>query len=136
MASIEELNAPPDTKKDTRSSLMKAKSKSLAGQKVNACPYGCKVGDLDEHGYCKHLVGFTEDKKTYEPMVRRGGRRIVQVPMKPSGEMEQVENDDGTYSEKPIMVPDYPRCERGDVFVQITTSFRVYRDVQLKKAAS
>ncbi len=26
--------------------------------KVNHCPFGCKEADLDEWGYCHHLVGF------------------------------------------------------------------------------
>lgn len=34
------------------------------------CPFGCKVPDCwnGERGYCVHLVGFTNDGKTYEPI--------------------------------------------------------------------
>lgn len=40
------------------------------GQVVIFCPFGCVHGaDLDEYGYCRHLVGFTNDKKTYEPIL-------------------------------------------------------------------
>lgn len=35
----------------------------------NHCPYGCQHSDLDERGYCVHLVGFTNDRKIYEPIV-------------------------------------------------------------------
>lgn len=32
----------------------------------NHCPLGCERSDLDELGYCHHLVGFTNDGKTME----------------------------------------------------------------------
>lgn len=36
--------------------------------KENHCPFGCETEKLDEHGYCHHLVGFTNDKKVFEPV--------------------------------------------------------------------
>lgn len=44
----------------------------------NHCPFGCCLADLDEHGYCRHLVGFTNDGKTYEAQIR-GPRGLRQV---------------------------------------------------------
>lgn len=38
----------------------------LSRTKANYCPFGCHIHDLDEYGYCYHLMGFTNDKKTYE----------------------------------------------------------------------
>lgn len=34
----------------------------------NHCPFGCKTADLEDHGYCHHLLGFTNDRDTYEPV--------------------------------------------------------------------
>lgn len=110
---------------DVRSELMKRKGASMTGVVVNMCPFGCTEKQIDDHGYCRHLVGFTNDKATYEPMLRvEGGRRRVQVPMvidrEESAGMEQGEQ---------ILKPDLPKCQKGDQFVQISTSWRVYRDV-------
>jgi hypothetical protein len=38
-------------------------------QKESHCPFGCGVPELNETGYCRHLVGFTNDGKTLEPVV-------------------------------------------------------------------
>ncbi len=32
----------------------------------NHCPFGCQREHLDEHGYCAHLMGFTNDGKVFE----------------------------------------------------------------------
>lgn len=32
------------------------------------CPFGCKGDQTDEKGYCAHLVGFTTDRETVEPL--------------------------------------------------------------------
>ena len=91
------------------SPLMQAKAKSR-GNKVNACPFGCDLEDLDDLGYCKHLVGFTTDKKTYEPMRRREDGRL------------QVYGEE----KKPL--------QPGDKLVEITLSHRVYRQQADKQA--
>ncbi len=105
-------------KKDQRSDLMKAQAMVQQGEKVNFCPFGCENEDIDEHGYCKHLVGFTNDRKFYEPMVYdvQLGRRIVRVRTKPG--------KDG----KPV--PELEPCQKGDRFVQISISSRVYRNTE------
>ncbi len=45
---------------------LKAERANILGEVQNHCPFGCTKGDLDEYGYCVHLVGFTNDKKTIE----------------------------------------------------------------------
>ena len=61
-----------ENRRDPRSDLMKAKAKNSQKNTVNACPFGCQLEDLDDQGYCHHLVGFTcwgpqgEDKKMME----------------------------------------------------------------------
>lgn len=60
-----------------------AMDKPEQGEVVNHCPFGCQgvasedaPGDLDERGYCRHLVGFTNDGKKYEPLVRNVGGQV------------------------------------------------------------
>ncbi len=103
-------------KQDKRSDLMKAKALAPLGGVVNFCPFGCEDRDLDDHGYCRHLVGFTNDKsKGYEPMVWDAMRqaRVVRVRMEPGADGKQT----------PMLEP----CQKGDQFVQISISSRVYR---------
>lgn len=87
------------------SPLMKAKKKASEGEKVNFCPFGCQEEDLDDHGYCNHLAGFTlpDDQKTYEPMV-----------MDPQKEKRVVDG------RRKLPVPKNAKLER------ITTCYRVY----------
>ncbi len=95
-------------KKANLSPLMKAKRGLLTGQVANLCPFGCSDGHLDDYGYCFHLVGFSNDKKTYEPLVSKNGRRSNEGKKK-----EQV--------------------KKADKLLRITTSYRVYRDVKPSK---
>ncbi len=44
--------------------------KEALGQVVNYCPFGCQDAELDERGYCRHLVGFTNNGKEYEQLQR------------------------------------------------------------------
>jgi hypothetical protein len=89
---------------------MAAKSRSNLGEKVNFCPYGCQHDDLDDNGYCRHLIGFTTDGKVYEPMLLVRGRRVV-----------QARDVDGSDLRQPLV--------RGDRLEPISISSRVYRDV-------
>ena len=44
------------------------------GKKISYCPFGCEPDDLDEYGHCRHLIGYTNDGKTYErtgPLMRK-----------------------------------------------------------------
>jgi len=114
----------PVRQREVMSPLMRAKAASLDGQAVNFCPFGCTAEKLDEHGYCNHLIGFSNDKVTYEPMVRHraNGRRVVQVRTKPVG---QEYDDLGNVHA--VVKPVNEECLPTDKFVQITTSWRVYR---------
>lgn len=86
------------------SPLMRALAKAAQGETVNFCPFGCEEHELDERGYCPHLVGFSNDGKTMEPFVQKGDQRVV-------------------VGERPEPV------RKGDKLVRITVSSRVYRDV-------
>ncbi len=82
------------------------KAKKL-GLVVNACPFGCESDDLDDLGYCRHLVGFTSDRQTLERL-----------------EAEPAEGKDKR------MVQGH-QCEavrRTDKLVRITSNYRVYRE--------
>lgn len=122
VAHPEVLTVEQRAKRQHLSPLMQRKAAAQKNEVVNACPFGCGVQQLDENGYCKHLVGFTNDQKSYEPMVRKGGRRVVQCRMEPTGE---VHPDEG----EPLLAPKLERVRDTDKLVQITTSYRVYRDV-------
>jgi hypothetical protein len=47
--------------------------------KENYCPFGCQDTDLDEYGYCHHLVGFTNNGHTAEmirPLIRLDKEKV------------------------------------------------------------
>jgi hypothetical protein len=114
MATIEELLKPISARKDPRSLLIKAQcAAGVTGEQVvNACPFGCLDENLDEHGYCCHLVGFTNDKKLMEPMVLDWrGKRVVQVPF---------------HMDRGKKIPDLLPIPRGAKLVPIAISYRVY----------
>jgi hypothetical protein len=55
---------------EEKADVLEERSKAL-GQVDNHCPFGCSMGDLDEYGYCGHLVGFTNDGKVIETVQTR-----------------------------------------------------------------
>lgn len=96
----------PQQRQANHSKLMRAKARAVRNnQVVNACPFGCSDENLDQNGYCYHLVGFSADQKTMEPMVLENGFRVVR------GKQRQP-------------------LKKGDKLVKITTNYRVYRDVE------
>ena len=123
MADPREVMVEQRVKKEHLSPLMRAKARAKYQEVINACPYGCNLSQMDEHGYCKHLVGFTTDGKRYEPMVRRGGHRVVEVQM--VEDPDQPPGEDG----QPVKKPKLPLVKPDDKLVKITVSSRVYRDV-------
>ena len=130
MGQLQELLANHDQRKDTRSDLMKLKSKMTNGEKVNACPFGCGIEDLDDNGYCDHLIGFTMDGVSYEPMVVDDrGRRVVQVPMEQVGERTTPKGN-----KVPILKPVLGKVKKGDKLERITCSSRVYREAGCPEA--
>lgn len=92
-------------KKANLSPLMRAKAKCMTGVTPNVCPFGCTDAHLDDFGYCHHLVGFSTDKKTMEPVLKKNGKRV----------------NDGK-NRQPVL--------KTDRLARITTSYRVYRDVK------
>ncbi len=40
----------------------------IKAQVSNYCPFGCSLEDLNDRGYCNHLIGFTNDRKVMEPL--------------------------------------------------------------------
>lgn len=113
--------------KKVLSPLMLAKKNAKNGQKVNACPFGCTVAKLDEMGYCHHCIGITlpGSQKEFEPMIRRRGRRVVQVQREKILTGETGADGDPEYEWGP---PHYERVLPTDVLVRITSSYRVYRE--------
>lgn len=95
-------------KSANHSPLMERLQRASLGEKVNFCPFGCKEHELDELGLCDHLVGYTDDGRTMEPVEKVRGRRVVQLPQGPDGRPRRVP------------VPPGSRLER------ITVSARVY----------
>ncbi len=122
MADPREIDVKDRAKGEHLSSLMRLKAKAKVGEKVNVCPFGCDVRHLDDHGYCRHLVGTTDDaSKGYEPMVRdKDGRRATKVEMVPD---EDMAGEDGLPVLRPKLEPVLP----DDKLVRVTTSYRVYR---------
>lgn len=56
----------------------------------NHCPFGCEVSELDDHGYCDHLVGFTNDGKVIEK-VFRDDKGITHVSSKKTDEVQKAD---------------------------------------------
>ena len=54
-------------------SMLDERLEALQAGFANHCPFSCADHDLDEYGYCPHLIGFTNDGKRYEaisPLLR------------------------------------------------------------------
>ncbi len=143
MAHPQEISVEQRAKNQHLSPLMRAKAKAKTGEKINACPFGCDVRNLDDFGYCRHLIGFTTDGKLYEPMYLVKGRRVVRPKMivdeekmgEGGVEEEAVYNKqtgETEYRKVPqavVMKPVLEEVRQDDKLVRISTSSRVYRDV-------
>lgn len=111
---------------DVLSPLVLAQRKSQRDGDVNVCPFGCQKDNLDEHGYCRHLIGFTNDTRHYEPVIMVRGKRKIFIPREKIGEAGF--NEYGEAVEEQWGPPQLPKVQKDDVIVQITTSWRVYRE--------
>lgn len=124
-----EIGVPERVRRKHLSDLMRRHAENTTGGVVNACPYGCEDEELDENGYCPHLIGFAtpndklHEKKPsmYEPLVQNGEHKIV-VGFKRDAAGKRVPN----------LFP----LLKGDKIVRITTSYRVYRDVSDPKSGA
>ena len=122
---------------------------------VNMCPF-CQDGGeaLVAKRYCRHYIGFAKTlqkpitETEYEPVVRRRGRLVTQVPRvkliyeykldeegKPliGKDGRKVPTDDGWEWGEAVL----PKCKEGDVAVLVTTAcgWNLYRDVPLVRDA-
>jgi hypothetical protein len=90
----------------------------LAKQKANYCPFGCATEDIDEYGYCHHLMGFTNDRLTYEQT-----RRLYR------------HNEDGIPYDTGYRITNEPvECKKGDVFINPERPQIVNNAVHMAKA--
>jgi hypothetical protein len=124
MPTPEQLESLARTKKNPISPLMQAKGRAMPGLKINFCPFGCNDSALDEHGFCRHVVGITlpADKRRYEPMIRLdNGRRQIRVKMAPDPEVPDSPDH---------LIPQYEKVAQTDRLVRISTSYRVYRPAE------
>lgn len=107
----------PQTRNANHSPLMKALTAASQGEPVNFCPHGCTTEELDDNGYCRHLVGFTKDKKTMEPYVT-----VTKT-------LADEQGEEYTTTRRFVRGSTPEPCLKGDKFEQITDTYRVYRDV-------
>lgn len=116
--------ANPLNRRDGRSKFFKLQSSLMPGNVVNACPFGCGDDQLDEKGFCYHMVGFCNSDRDgkplreYEPLCRMR----MQSPNQP-GKIVDRGNTLMVLGGKEHRQP----LQKGDVLVRITNSFRVYR---------
>jgi hypothetical protein len=120
---------PPDKRESQLSPLMQWKN---AGGVPNLCPYGCPDEDLNEHGYCYHLIGFANcDQMGGKPKVGARVERMTVVKGKNQDYVQvhvpfkKVQVGPG----KIKRVYDYDRIQKSDILHQISTSYRVYRNI-------
>ena len=103
-----------------------AMDKARAAIKAKSyCPYGCDVRQVDEKGYCRHLVGFCADGKTVELRERfRGTHERTGVLTRPLlGDDDIVETWPG---HKHAPSGDNPAVGKGGQIAPSQTK-RVYR---------
>ena len=66
----------------------------------NHCPFLCNIEKLDELGYCKHLMGFTTNGQTFEPLKLRM-RQVFDIyagkPMRDEQTGKPILETDNTY---------------------------------------
>lgn len=94
----------------------------------NHCPFDCGDGQLNENGYCCHLVGFTNDGKVLEKVIYDPGR--VRVSGK---DRERVQKTDQLVN--PLKTVADEQTGRVTKFNEWVSS-RVYRQVAPKDASA
>lgn len=115
-----------------------------AGRKFNACPCGCTDQMLNQHGYCRHLIGWTNDKKWYEARQRVTRTGLDGKPdgspyervgaMEPDPEGEPFLDDEGRkiLPLRPVLHEVLPT----DILIASGGSWRVYRGQQVRDVVS
>ena len=106
----------PQPRQANHSPLMQAKADAnRTGKVANACPFGCRDNELDDFGYCYHLVGFT---------------RPHDADVRPTHYEPMVETPGDLMGRKQIDGRQHLPLRRGDKLVRTTNGDRVYRDVE------
>ncbi len=95
---------------------------------VFACPYGCAAGQVDDHGLCDHMIGFTN-------------ARLLDGEVKnpPEGAVVEVLETDRDLLQRRKFSKRKDVLKPGDYLVRVNgTTRRVYRQPEVKdeKAAS
>jgi hypothetical protein len=123
----------PNKRRSPLSPLMQAKSKAATGEQINFCPYGCPDTELDEHGYCYHLIGFTipGDNKHFEPfMPPVSDEKSIEVGVRKTVGKKIVEKKGpGGRVVGRKRVSAIEEVQKGDELVLISVSSRVYRKI-------
>lgn len=89
---------------------------------VNYCPFNCHESELEEHGYCCHLIGFTNDGKIMEPITYNEKGQIAVRGRK--RDRQEVQKNDRRVN--PVLTSRDPRSGMAvDYFKWV--SDRVYR---------
>lgn len=94
----------PQQRQANHSPLMRALTRKSQGEVANFCPFGCEDHELDENGWCGHLVGFYNGGNTYEPRIRRkADRRIIvsgkaRLPMQKGFKLVRITTTARVYS--------------------------------------
>jgi hypothetical protein len=126
-------NRPMPPKTANYSRQHKARLGAMQGQVVNWCPFGCKDEELSSTGFCYHLIGFTKDKKEYEPLVDVGGGEYRIMIKRDKIMLQGYEKPDSAGHRERRWKwgpPQLERCKKGDRFERTTSEWRVYRDVE------
>lgn len=105
---------------------------SIVEEEKFYCPYGCKGPECDDRGYCAHLVGFTTDRETIEPLTELLRYKSDKEKWVPTGHLtvkldmlEKVQPDDKVIN--PIVRDKHPRTNQEyDKYSWV--SFRVYTE--------
>lgn len=89
----------------------------------NHCPFGCSRADLDDNGYCHHLLGFTNDGVVVERIGRMRGHTAVFHAKKPKDRVTVQAGD--------VLVNPQDEQKIGGVtyLAKRWASSRVYRDL-------
>lgn len=111
----------------------------------NHCPFGCMEGDLDSHGYCDHLIGFTNDGMTFEPLGMQkkwnkedkewqetGHRIVARLGYDKKSVVQQVQKNRGDIVVNPT-VEQYDASAKITRKTQAWVSSRVYSKNQDRK---
>jgi hypothetical protein len=90
--------------KDGRSELLKIQE--VEGANANVCPFGCPDDELDENGYCFHLVGFSPDGRKLElNQVDADGRIRTKAPLRKVNGRFVLVHDAKVDRSKHVLVP-------------------------------